>query len=202
MRRQVVDAVAPPIYGVIDFLVIVAPAFAVKLASDRGGMGDTEGLDVVAASVVLGAAHGVIAGSRLRAEERTAVRRADMWIAAVDALVVLALGATLLPVVVLWGFADEHASLASRGYPVVALWTGVQLLAVVLAEATGRLVFWWLEPHPRSPFSVRGHIVGWRSPWLHGRHTAEASRPNDSSAASRSDATGTPKDAHQEEVQR
>lgn len=167
MRRQVADAIAPPLYGVVDFLVILAPALAVKIASDRGGMGDTEGLDLIIASTVLGTAHAALAGARLRSEERTAVRRADMWIAAVDALVVLTLAATILPLVVLWGFADEHASLANRGYPVIALWAGVQAVAVGIAEATGRLVFWWLEPHPRSPFRIRGHVVGLRSPWRH-----------------------------------
>jgi hypothetical protein len=166
MRRQVIDAVAPPIYAGIDFLVILAPALAVKIASDRGGMGDTRGLDLLVASAALGAVHAVVAGARLRSEERTAVRRADMWIAAVDALVVLTFAATILPVVVLWGFADEHASIANRGYPVVALWAGVQAVAVVIAETTGRLVFWWLEPHPRTRFR-RGHLIGWRSPWRH-----------------------------------
>jgi hypothetical protein len=167
MRRELLDAVAPPLYGAVDFLVILAPALAVKLASDRGGMGDTEGLDLVAASAVLGAVHAFVAGARLLSEERTAIRRADMWIAAVDALVVLTLAATILPVVVLWGFADEHASLADRGYPVVVLWAGVQAVAIVLAETTGRVVFWWLEPHPRSRFRIRGHLVGLRSPWRH-----------------------------------
>ena len=167
MRRHVVDAVAPPIYAAIDFLVILVPALAVKLASDRGGMGDTKGLDLVVAGAILGAAHAVVAGARLRSEERTVVRRPDMWIAAVDALVVLTLAATILPAVVLWGFADEHASLADSGYPIVALWFGVQLVAVVLAEITGRIVFWWLEPHPRSRFRVRGHLIGLRSPWRH-----------------------------------
>lgn len=167
MRRQVGDALAPPLYALIDFLVILAPAAAVKVASDRGGMGDTSGLDLLAASTILGAVHALIAGRRLLAEERTALRRADMWIAAVDALVVLTFAATILPAVVLWGFADEHASLSHRGYPVVALWAGVQGIAVVLAEATGRLVFWWLEPHPRSTFRIRGHLVGIRSPWRH-----------------------------------
>ena len=171
MRRQVVDAVAPPVYAAIDFLVILAPALAVKLASDRGGRGDTDGIDLMIASAVMGAVpgagHAVVAGARLRSEERTAVRRPDMWIAAVDALVVLTLAATILPVVVLWGFADEHASIADHGYPVVALWFGVQLAAVVLAETTGRVVFWWLEPHPRARFRIRGHLVGLRSPWRH-----------------------------------
>lgn len=143
------DAVAPPVYAVVDFTVIVAPALAFKIASDRGGLGDAKGLDLVVASAVLASIHAVVAGTRLHDEERVAVRRADMWIAAIDALVVLGLAATLLPAFVLWGFADEHASIADRGYPVVFLWTGVQLVAIALAEVTGRLVFWWLEPHRR-----------------------------------------------------
>jgi hypothetical protein len=154
MRRHIVDKVAPPIYAAIDFIVILTPALAVKVASDRGGMGDAEGMDLVIASAVLGAAHAVLAGTRLRSEERIAVRRADMWIAAFDALVVLALAATVLLAAVFYGFAEEHASLADRGYPVVALWAGIQLIAILAAEATGRLVFWWLEPH--DP------ITGWR----------------------------------------
>lgn len=150
MRREVVDRLAPPIYAAVDFAVIIAPAVAVRLAAERGGMGDAEGVDLLVASAVLGTVHAVLAWSRLRSEERIAVRRSDMWIAAMDALVVLALGATILLVVVFYGFADEHASVADRGYPVVVLWTGVQMTAVVIAEVTGRAVFWWLEPHPRG----------------------------------------------------
>lgn len=147
MRRQVVDALAPPIYAAIDFVVILTPALAVKLAADRGGMGDAEGFDLIVASIVLGTLHAVMAWSRLRSEERIVVRRADMWIAAVDSLVVLALGATLLPAAIFYGFADEHASLADHGYPVVVIWTGLLTVAIVAAEATGRVVFVWLEPH-------------------------------------------------------
>lgn len=170
MRRQLADAIAPPIYAVIDFAVIVAPALAVKIASDRGGMGDTKGVDLLAASTILGLAHALIAGARLRSEERIAVRRADMWIAAGDALVVLTLAATVLPAVVLWGFADEHSSIANRGYPVVALWFGVQLVAVAIAEMVGRLVFWWLEPHPRERFAIRQRLF---------HHAAATGRPAD-----------------------
>jgi hypothetical protein len=162
MRRELTDRIAPPIYAVVDFAVIVAPALAVKLAAERGGMGDAEGVDLILASAVLGAAHAVVARSRLRSEERIAVRRADMWIAAVDALVVLALGATVLLVAVLYGFSDEHASLADRGYPVVALWTGLQLVAIAVAEATGRFVFWWLEPH--EPWLAHRGIVSTAPP--------------------------------------
>ena len=143
------DRIAPPVYAVVDFVAIVAPALAFKAASDRGGLGDADGLDLVVASAVLGSIHAVIAGTRLRDEEMVAVRRADMWISAIDALVVLGLAATLLPASVLWGFPDEHASIADRGYPVVLLWAGLQLVAIALAEATSRFVFWWLEPHRR-----------------------------------------------------
>ena len=141
-----VDAVAPPLYAAVDFAVIIAPAVVFKVASDRGGLGDTKGLDLIVASAIIGAIHAIVAGARLHSEEHVAVRRADMWIAALDALVVLAIAATLLPAVVLWGFADEHASIAHSGYPVVALWVGVQLVAVALAEIVGRTVFRWLEP--------------------------------------------------------
>jgi len=155
MRRDTVDRIGALGYAAVDFVVIIFPAVALKLTADHGGMGDLDGIDLLLASGVLACAHAVVAGTRLRSEERMAVRRADMWIAAVDAIVVLALAATLLPMVVLWGFADEHASMAERGYPVVALWFGVQAVAVGLAELTGRIVFWWLEPHPRRPGSWR-----------------------------------------------
>ncbi len=162
--RQFVDRIAPPVYAAIDFAVIIAPASAVKVAAERGGMGGAHGVDLIVASSVLGAAHAAVAWSRLRLEERTAVRRADMWIAAVDALVVLALGATLLLVAVLYGFSDEHASLARRGYPVVALWIGIQLAAIAAAEVTARVVFWWLEPHPSREMRRSERAVSKASP--------------------------------------
>ncbi|MGK2929062.1 MAG: hypothetical protein ACSLFO_05735 [Acidimicrobiales bacterium] len=147
MRREIVDVVAPPIYAAVDLVVILSPAIAFQVAADRGGMGDARARDLVVASALLGTIHAVVAWSRLRTEERIVVRRADMWLAAIDALVVLALGASLLPLAVLYGFAEEHASFADRGYPVVALWAGLQAVAVVAAEITGRFVFSWLEPH-------------------------------------------------------
>jgi hypothetical protein len=64
-----------------------------------------------------------------------------------NALVVLALTWPLLLLLVLDWFPDEHASLANRGFPLFLLWAGVQAVAVLLAEATARLFFWWLEPY-------------------------------------------------------
>ena len=147
MSHGVIDRVAPPLYALLCVSVIISPAVAIAIGSERGGMRQAADADLLLASGLIGLVLGVLSMMRLRSEERTAVRRPDMWIAAFDALVVLLLAATVLPLVVVWGFPDEHATMAQRGYPVVALWSGIQILAVGLAETTGRIVFWWLEPH-------------------------------------------------------
>jgi hypothetical protein len=58
---------------------------------------------------------------------------------------VLFLASTLLITAILVGFANQHAWLSNRGAPVVFLWGGVQLVAVVLSEVAGRFVYRWLE---------------------------------------------------------
>jgi hypothetical protein len=146
-------------YAMVCFLVVLAPAVAVRWATVRGGMGDLDGADLVLASACVGAGYAVVAYIRLRDEERTALRRLDMWIAALNALIALALGATLLLVLVLNRWADEHESLANQGYPVVVLWTGVQLVAVGIAEGVGRFVFWWLEPHQPVHLHVHWRVL-------------------------------------------
>jgi len=106
----------------------------------------------LAGSAVVGAVYMVLAWGRLRDEERTATRRLHVWIASFNSLVTLALSAPLLLLFVLYRFPDEQASLANRGFPVFALLAGVQAVAVLLAEATARLSFGWLEPRgPRAP---------------------------------------------------
>ena len=152
-RPHQLELLGVVVYALVDWLVIMAPALAIQLSAERGGVGDSQGLDVLIAGLVIATAHAIVAGRRLRDEERIAVRGADVWIASLDALVVLALSTTLLVVAVLASFPDEHAALANRGFPIVVLWAGLQLTAVVLAEATARLVFWWLEPH-------RGRRIG------------------------------------------
>ncbi len=151
MNHRRLELLGVGVYVIVDWLVIMAPAIAIELAGDRGGIGATADLDLMTASAVIATAHAIVAARRLRDEELTAVRRADVWIASLDSLVVLALATTLLVLVGLASFPDEHAALASRGYPVVALWCGLLLVAVVLAEATARLVFRWLEPRERGP---------------------------------------------------
>ncbi|HEU0171991.1 MAG TPA: hypothetical protein VFR26_11095 [Acidimicrobiales bacterium] len=151
MSHRWVEPIGVAVFAAVDWLVIMAPAFAIELAGDRGGIGATADLDLMIASAVIATVHAIVAARRLRDEERTAVRRADVWIASLDSLVVLALATTLLVLVGLVSFPDEHAALANRGYPVVALWSGLLLVAVVLAEATARLVFRWLEPRQPDP---------------------------------------------------
>jgi hypothetical protein len=136
-------------FALAGFIVVLIPAVAVRygvLNSAIGSMDD----DVLLASAAVGAVHMVLVWRRLGDEERTAARRLHLWIASLNALVVLALSASLLLLLVLYWFPDEHASLANRGFPVFVLWAGVQGVAVLLAEATYRFFFWWLESHGRS----------------------------------------------------
>jgi hypothetical protein len=139
-------------FALAGFIVVLAPAVAVRseevLNAGVGSMDD----DILAASAAMGAGHVVLAWRRLRDEERIAVRRLHVWIASLNALVVLALSASVLLLFVLYWFPDEHASLASRGFPVFLLWSGVLGVAILLAELTARFFFWWLEPHaPPTP---------------------------------------------------
>jgi hypothetical protein len=133
-------------FALVGFVVVLVPAIAVQSEVLNAGVGSLDD-DVLVASAIVGAAHVVLAWRRLRDEERIAARRLHVWIAALNALVVLALSASVLLLLVLYWFPDEHASIANRGFPVFLLWAGVQGVAVLLAEATARFLFWWLEPH-------------------------------------------------------
>jgi hypothetical protein len=140
-----VGRLAAHVYALVDAAVILAPALTVRATGAQAGIGGAYSLDLLLASGSIAVVHGAIAARRLLNEERGAHRRADIWIASINALVVLALASTLLITVILVGFANQHAWLSNRGAPVVFLWGGVQLVAVVLAELSGRLVYRWLE---------------------------------------------------------
>lgn len=157
--RRRIDHLVATVYAAACFAVVLAPALAVQWTVVRTDVGGVAGRDIVAASVLVGAGHAAVAWTRLRCEKRAAVRRSHIWIASLNALVVLALSASLLVLVVLGHYADEHAAFANRGLPVVALWVGLQLVAVTLAELTGRFVFWWLEPHPEPHRCCRWGVL-------------------------------------------
>ena len=135
-------------FALAGFVVVLVPADAVRYEVLKAGDGSKDD-HVLAASAAIGALYMVLAWRRLRDDEPTAARRLHLWIASFNALVVLALSASLLLLLVLYWFPDEHASLANRGFPVLVLWAGVQGVAVLLAEATYRFFYWWLEPHGR-----------------------------------------------------
>ena len=157
--QRTVDHLVAAVYAAACFGAVLAPALAVRWAVFRSDIAGVAGRDIVAASVVVGAGHAAVAWARLRCEKRTAARRSHIWIASLNALVVLALAASLLVLAALSLFADEHAAIANRGIPVVALWAGLQVVAVTLAEVAGRLVFWWLEPHPAPHRACRWGVL-------------------------------------------
>jgi len=138
-------------FAVVDFLVVLAPSLVLAGTARQGGLPRSHGLDLVAASALIGAVHAVIVWNRLRDETRHAHRIIDVWISEFDSLVVLAFGATMLLVVVLGGFAEQHSVMVNNGWPVIALWAGVQITAVFISELSGWFVFWWLEE--RTPSS-------------------------------------------------
>lgn len=177
MTRITFIRLAAVVYAVADLAVLMAPSVVLAVTARKGGLSGGHGLDLVLASVGVGVIHAGIAFSRLTNESRVAARRLDVWIAALDALVVLALGATLLLILLLGGFAAQHDVLVNEGWSVVWLWIGVLLGAVALAELCGRYLFRWLEraalDTPGDP-SVR-HVVQTRVPseQLPQRHGAQ-----------------------------
>jgi hypothetical protein len=147
LSPRAADTVVAAGFAIAGFAVTFTPAVLMRSEVLNAGIGSLDD-DVLAASAAVGAVAMVLAWRRVRNQERTATRRLHVWIASFNALVTLALAASLLLLLVLYLFPDEHASLANRGFPVFALWAGVQAVAVLLAEATGWLFFSWLEPEP------------------------------------------------------
>lgn len=145
MKRRVADTVVAGGLALVGFAVVLGPAVAVRWGTLHAGVGSLDD-DILVASMLVGVLHAVLAWNRLRDEERLPQRRLHLWIAALNALVVLALSASLLLLVVLVAFPDEHFTLGNRGFPFVTVWSGIQLVAVLLAEAIARVTFWWLDP--------------------------------------------------------
>lgn len=120
--------------------VLVAPALLLQTEVLDAGAGSLDD-DLLVASVLAGGVHAVLAWRRMRAEPLGTSRA----IAAVNGLVVLALGASLLLLALLVAFPDEHFTLEHQDFPVVTMWAATQLVAVGLAEAAARVTYWWLS---------------------------------------------------------
>lgn len=133
MKRRAVSVLMPA-FATLHVVVAAAPAAVLAAGARKGGLPGAHGLDLLAVSIVLGALHGSIVWHRLRTERRAGVRFVDVWIAEIHALVVLAASVTALLMLVLGGFAPEHAAIVNRGWEVLWLWTGLLLVAIAIAE--------------------------------------------------------------------
>lgn len=142
-------------FAVLDLAVIVAPSLVLAGAAEKGGLAGAHGLDLLVVSTLLGASHAALVWNRLRRQLLPHSRTADVLIATLNATVVLALATTTLLLVVLGGFAPQHAVLVNRGWPVVALWIGMHLSAMALAELTRTQLLRWLDPPRNDTSSAR-----------------------------------------------
>lgn len=143
---------AAALYGLAALAVVVAPALIIDSTATGGGVAPSwQALDLVAVSAVLGLGYGVVCSRRLRRQSTETRSRANAWIAAVHALVALALLSSLLLAVVLHELGSLQAPLAGQEWSLLTLWGGVQLVAIVVAEAVERRVFRWLvRPEGRA----------------------------------------------------
>ena len=151
MKRQVAR-MGVAVFAALHLLVIAGPAVVLALAADKGGLPQWHGLDLVVVSLVIGVAHALLVEHRLDIELREVDVSRDAFIAAFNALVVLAMINTGLIMAVLGAFAPEHAAFVNNGWPVLLLWTLILLGAVMAAETTRSLILRWLEPHHEGHF--------------------------------------------------
>jgi hypothetical protein len=144
-------------YGLAAAGVVVAPALIIDSTAAGGGVAPTwQALDLLAVSAVLGVGYGIVCFRRLRRQSTMTRSRADVWIAAGHALVALALLSSVLLAVVLHQLGSLQAPLAGQEWTLLLLWGGVQLLAVVAAEAVERGVFRWLTSPERRATAGSG----------------------------------------------
>ncbi len=134
-------------YTLANGAVLVAPAAVLAVDAAGAEVPLAHGADLVMGSAALALVHGVIVWRWLAwaTSPGSRSRVVSAYISSLNALVVLALTATGLLIAVLAGFAGIHVLLAVAGWPVVALWVGVEGAAVVLSEIARRRFFTWVE---------------------------------------------------------
>lgn len=132
-------------FALLHVAVVLAPAVVLAVTAEKGGIAGLHGYGLLATSGVVGTAYAVIVWRRLRRLLRDELPLTDAVIAAFNGLVVLALAASILLFVVLGAYAPTATILLNEGWPLVVLWTAVQLVAVGMAEVTRRGVARWLR---------------------------------------------------------
>lgn len=151
-RQALVGELAAATYAAVVLGVVLAPALLL-LTADRGGTAFTlQALDLLAASAVVGLPYAIVAQRRLRRQSTVTRGRTDVWLAAVQGLVVLSLAASLLLALMLHLSRSVQDVFADQEWSLLVLWAGGQVVAVVLAEVTERAAFHWLvrEVRPGS----------------------------------------------------
>lgn len=157
MRVSAVREGLVGVYALAAFGVVVAPALVLWNSAARGGIAPSlQALDLVVVSTVVGLGYAVVAYRRLRRQSTETRSRANTWIAAVHALVVLALLASALLAVVLHGLGIFRAPLAEEETPLLLLWALVHVAAVAVAEGVERAVFRWLTAPDTGRAARRG----------------------------------------------
>ncbi|CCG04888.1 hypothetical protein [Blastococcus saxobsidens] len=154
--RRTIREGAAALYGLAALGVVVAPALILDSTATGGGVAPSwQAWDLLAVSAVLGLGYGVVCYRRLRRQSTMTRSRPNVWIGAAHALVALALLSSVLLAVVLHQLGDMQAPLAGQEWTLLALWGGVQLLAIAVAEAVERGVFRWLTSPERR--AAAGH---------------------------------------------
>ncbi|MDK3256066.1 hypothetical protein [Blastococcus capsensis] len=154
--RRTVRESAAALYGLAALGVVVAPALILDSTAAGGGVAPSwQALDLLAVSAVLGLGYGVVCYRRLRRQSTMTRSRPNVWIGAVHAFVALALLSSVLLAVVLHQLGNLQTPLAGQEWTLLALWGGVQLLAIAVAEAVERGVFRWLTSPERR--AAAGH---------------------------------------------
>jgi hypothetical protein len=158
LRAEACGLPEPVNLAALGFAVVVAPAVAMRWQLMDDGLGGIDS-DILIASIFMGLVHVVVSVWMTRRSLVAHRRWTPVWLARINALVVLALSASLLLQAVLWYLPEEQHSLASRGFAVVLVWCGIQLVAIVLAEATAYGVLRWLRA-PAAAAALEAEPLG------------------------------------------
>ncbi|SOC50052.1 hypothetical protein SAMN05660748_2790 [Blastococcus aggregatus] len=131
-------------YSALVLGAVVAPALVLEHAGDRGGLGASDGADLIGASMAVGVPAAALAWRRMRPSAWRSGSRTDVGIAGLISFSVLAAAASALPTLVLHATTGLAALDADSGWAVPVVWALTQAAAVVAGEATHRGVLCWL----------------------------------------------------------
>jgi hypothetical protein len=131
-------------YSALVLAAVVAPAFVIEHAGDRGGLRAPDDAELIGVSLAVGLPAAVLAWRRVRPTGPQRHARTDVWIAATISFAVLAAAASALPTSLLNAAAGAPALNADVGWRLPLVWAVAQATAVAVGEAIHRLTLRWL----------------------------------------------------------